>query len=145
MLGDLASIYPYNLAIFFDRAEDISVPSLNVLMRLLDQSVRPLIVIAARPGISQLLPRHQDPTFIPGDHYDIIHVGLNPYDDLWQTFVKGATRNYLAANEIIVSDDIDLRWTCRMSRDSIRQAVSFAQIAISTISSQLEDHEIANL
>lgn len=139
VLGDLANKYPHNLTIFFDRAEDVSIPSLNVLMQLLDQSVRPLVVIAARPGVAQLLPRHHDPTFIPGDHYDIIHVGLRPYEDPWQTFVEGATRNYLVANEIAAPDDVDLRWTCRMSRDSIRQAVNFAQIAISTISSVESD------
>jgi hypothetical protein len=130
-LGELAAVYPDKLTIFFDRAEDISIPSLAVLMQLLDQSVEALVVIAARPGLAQLMPRDIDPTLIPGDHYDIIHVGVNPYLDSWQRFMESATRNYLAANEIALTDDPQLRWACGMARDSVRQAVTFAQFAIS--------------
>ena len=132
LLSELANVYPHKLTIFFDRAEDVSIPSLGVLMQLLDQSVEALVVIAARPGVAQLLQRDQDPTLIPGDHYDILHVGVNPYEDSWQNFVESATRNYLAANEIAIPEGLGLRWTCHMARDSIRQAVNFAQFAIST-------------
>jgi len=131
ILGELAEVYPHNFAIFFDRAEDISIPSLAVLMQLLDQSVGALVVIAARPGLAQLISRDQDPTLIPGDHYDVVHVGANPYTASWQEFMESATRNYLAANEITIPKDLQFRWVCGMARDSIRQAVNFAQSAIS--------------
>lgn len=132
VLSDLANAYPHRLALFLDRAEDISIPSLGVLMQLLDQSVEALAVIAARPGVAQLIPRDRDPTLIPGDHYDIVHVGVSPYSESWLHFVGSATRNYLVANEIAIPDDVRLTWCCCMARDSIRQAVSFAQVAVST-------------
>lgn len=133
IMRQIADVYPYPLCLFFDRAEDIAIPSLSVLIQLLDQSVEPLAIIAARPGVAQLIRMNQDdPTLIPGDHYDIIHVGVNPYDEPWTQFVESATRNYLAANEIVIPEDLHFAWAWNMARDSIRQAVNFAQIAIST-------------
>ncbi len=140
----LAEVYPYPLCLFFDRAEDIAIPSLGVLVQLLDQSVEPLVIIAARPGVAQLIRRNQDdPTLIPGDHYDIIHVGVNPYDESWKRFVESATRNYLAANEISIPEDLQFAWAWNMARDSIRQAVSFAQMAISAATDVNDDQRLA--
>ncbi len=145
ILSDLANAYPYRMALFLDRAEDVAIPSLGVLMQLLDQSVKALTVIAARPGVAQLIPRDRDPTLIAGDHYDLVHVGVSPYSESWLRFVESATRNYLAANEIGIPDGLSLAWCSSMARDSIRQAISFAQVAISTHSSVTFDQRLLRM
>ena len=145
VLGDLAAAYPHRLALFFDRAEDISVPSIRVLMKLLDQSVEALTVIAARPGVAQLMPRERDLTLVPGDHHDLIHVGVRPYDADWEAFVRMATRNYLAANDIGGAEQPDLSWAIRLARDSVRQAVDFAQLALATRSPADLDQRLAQM
>ena len=120
------------VALFMDRAEDVPAPALQVLLPLLDQSVEFLVVIAARPGLAQLIPVEFDPTLVPGDHFDIVHLGAEPYDDEWVAFSESAVHNFLEANGLNVSGVDSLTWASRLGRDSIRAAVTFAQISLGT-------------
>lgn len=145
VLEQISERYPLPFALFLDRAEDVPLPSVEVVLKLLDQSVSVLVVVAGRPAIAQLVPTTYDPTFTPGDHYDLVHLGTQPYDPAWIEFSLQATRNYLAENDISMPDGADMMWTSRLARDSIRRAVSFAQIAIDTAGQRLLQERIDQL
>lgn len=130
VFGELSNLYPYPLTLLLDRAEDVPLPSVHLLTQMLDQSFEVLTVIAARPGVSQLLPVAHDPTLVPGDHYDILHLGLQPYQDSWSRFVDTAVRNFLESNQRRVPSDFSLAWAISLARDSLRDAASFAQAAL---------------
>lgn len=132
VLGEIGGHLQPQLCFFFDRAEDAPGPSLQILLPLLDQSMEYLTVIAARPGLAQLVPDELDPTLVPGDHFDIVHLGMNPYDPAWISFSSAATGKYLDANGVDVQDDGESPWSSRLARDSIRSAVNLAQIGLAT-------------
>jgi hypothetical protein len=138
-LAGIQDAYPLPLALFLDRAEDVPTPSVRILLQLLDQSSGVLTVMAARPGISQLLPAGHDPTLVPGDHYDLYHIGADPYEKLWQSFGVQATKNFLDAQGIACPGESDLQWAVTLARDSLRLAQEFAQIAAATPSVQQLD------
>ncbi|MGI5190439.1 hypothetical protein ACQEVI_20050 [Promicromonospora sp. CA-289599] len=115
-----------------DRGEDISAPALEVLMKLLDQSIPGITAIAARPAIQQLVPDVPNLTMQPGDHYDVVHLGTDPYGETWRSFVQDATRNYFELNDINAPGLADLTWTRNLARDSIKWAISYTHIALQT-------------
>ena len=156
ILCDIGNALEPPLALFLDRAEDAPAPALQLLLPLLDQSVEFLTVIAARPGLAQLVPDELDPTLVPGDHFDIVHLGSDPYDQSWITFSASAVRNYLDANGVNLDDDQELTWSSRMARDSVRSAVTLTQIGLATRGKQqrdrrserltaLRDHQLATI
>jgi len=114
---------------FLDRAEDISAPALEVMMMLLDQSVPALTAIAARPAIQQLIPLAENVTMQPGDHYDLVHLGLDPYGNDWQQFVLAATQKYFELTTAKMRLAGDSGWTRALARDSIKMAIAYSQIA----------------
>jgi len=132
-IRELSDASPTDLALFLDRAEDVTTPSVSMLMSLLDQSTGFLVVLAGRPAISQLIPSTHATSSVPNDHFDIKHLGLLPYSDEWLAFAQTATENYLSANDgTTVQWDDGHTWALRLARDSIRLAVSLAQISLDT-------------
>lgn len=129
-LTQINSVVDNGLTLFLDRAEDIPAPSLKAILPLLDQSIPFLTVIAARPGVAHLMADEVDPTFTPGDHFDVIHLGADPYEEDWTMFSRIAVQNHLAANSKETDDMQLLTWASRLARDSVRSAAQFAQIGL---------------
>lgn len=139
VLEEIGASYPHQFALFFDRAEDVPLPAMPLLIGLLDQSFPHLTVIAARPYISRLLSADVQPTLMAGDHYDLLHLGSSPYEDDWQEFMRAAVHTFLDANEIDRPENVSLDWVARLMRDCAREAMSIAQMALATSSpTQLE-------
>ena len=120
-----------SLALFFDRADDAPLPALSLVLGLLDQSLPCLVVVAARPSVSRVLAGGFDPTLIAGDHYDVFHLGSQPYAEAWRTFLLESLTRFLAVNEVLGVPVSELSWLPHFARDSIRDALLLAQ-AIST-------------
>ncbi len=133
-LEEICEHYGKKVPLFLDRAEDVPAPALKVIFPLLDQSVSFLVVIAARPGLAQLIPAGIDPTSVPGDHFDIVHLGSNPYDDDWIEFSRIATIRFLNENNIVVQENDSFLWAMRFGRDSVRAAIGYTQISVETSS-----------
>jgi len=121
-----------NLSLFLDRAEDAPAPSVQLLIQLLDQAFGILTVIAGRPGLAALVPDGLDPTLVPGDHFEIAHIGVHPYGNDWQGFSHAAVGNYLRANGVAIPRDCSLEWSSKLARDSIRTAITLAQYGVPT-------------
>lgn len=131
--------------LFLDGAESASWPSVRVLYLLLDQAVPLLTVVAARPGMSQLLERQPDSALIPGDHFEILHLGTDPYGERWQSFSKAVVSSALAAFEVDHPSDEDYSWACAVARDSLRQAVQLAEQGFQTIGDLKRRAELVDL
>ncbi|GAA1451994.1 hypothetical protein GCM10009641_87340 [Mycobacterium cookii] len=114
--------------IFLDRAEDAPAACVSLLVKLLDQSFELLCVVASRPGIAEQVFGIHDPTLVPGDHYNIIHLGVSPYSHEWQAFSREAVARYLTVNGSDISAEDVAPWVSMIGRDSIRQMVELAYI-----------------
>ena len=84
-----------NFYLLLDRAEEAPYPCLNLIFSLLDQSNPFFSVVSSRPGIlgpTNMLS-HDNP--IPGDHYDIRHLGSHPYCVEWKAFQEALLTSWL--------------------------------------------------
>ena len=117
------------MAIFLDRAEEVPYPSLTPILSLLDQRFGFFVVVASRLGI--LGPDHQlSPAVpIPGDHYNVKHLGYLPYSADWKEFVISVLDAWLSLCDISITRD-DLSWIINISRDSIRTALEILYSSI---------------
>jgi hypothetical protein len=117
------------LTILLDRAEEIPYPGLPPVMQLLDQRHEFLTIVATRPGI--LGPDHQmSPDLpVPGDHYNIKHLGSTPYGQEWRTFVAEVLDAWLPRNAIHVPKD-EFNWLLSIARDSLRNALELLYNAL---------------
>lgn len=125
--------YGKGFALFLDGAESASYPSVRVLYQLLDQSVPVLTVVAARPGMAQLIERLPDASLMPGDHFEILHLGTDPYGDRWQGFSRTVVQSTLDAFNVSRPQSLELAWASALARDSLRQAVQFAEHGYQTV------------
>lgn len=126
-----------NLTLFLDRADDVPAAAVAPLVALLDQSAPFVLVIAGRPAVAHAIPSMHDSGAVPTDHYDVIHLGSDPYSAVWQEFSAEAVSKYLAVNGVQLPDDSSLDWCFRLGRDSLRRSARLAQIAVGTTS----DHD----
>lgn len=117
------------MIILLDRAEEVPYPSLSPILSLLDQRFGFLVVVASRPGI--LGPYHQldSAVPVPGDHYNIKHLGYLPYSADWRKFVISVLNSWLSLSDISITDD-ELSWIVNISRDSIRTALEILYSSI---------------
>lgn len=118
-----------HLTLLLDRAEEIPYPCLSVVLNLLDQSHAFMAIVAARPGV--LGPYHSlgSDNPIPGDHYNIQHLGASPYNKKWRHFQQEVLRAWLpSAYSQIPTSDLDL--ILRLSRDSIRNLLELSYNSI---------------
>lgn len=126
----MAAASPAPFALFLDRAEAATAPSASFLVRLLDQTVPVLTVLAGRPGLSQLLPPRHDPTLVPGDHYDLVQIGVDPYTPDWSAFASSVVTRTLEVSGVADSAQPPLDWALRLSRESLRRALALAQVSL---------------
>lgn len=117
------------LIILLDRAEEVPYPGLSPVMQLLDQRHEFLAIIATRPGI--LGPNHQmSPDVpIPGDHYNLRHLGASPYCSEWRTFVSDVLGVWLPRSTTCVPDE-EFNWLLSVARDSLRNALELLYNAL---------------
>lgn len=122
IVSDHMDAAPYLL---LDRADDVPPAVLRIFLRLLDQSRGFLSVIAARPGFdagTNLLPFGS----VPGDHFNLVHLGSSPYGASWRSFLSDAVHKYLAVSGY---PPIPIPpWLPHFARDSARQAIELAQV-----------------
>jgi hypothetical protein len=111
-----------DLLILMDRADVAAPPLFGPILRLLDQSANYVVVLAVRPGQSLYVSEHTREQVIPGDHFDMIHLGLRPRSTEWTTFVENAIEAQLgeqyAGIPPIVRSHVLL-----LARDSVRNAL----------------------
>lgn len=120
-----------DFTILLDRAEEVPYPGLTPVMNLLDQSHSFKTVVATRPGI--LGPEHQltIQVPIPGDHYNVRHLGATPYSESWRDLVKCILSNWFPISEIGIPP-IEQEWVCHVARDSIRIAIEIVYNALNS-------------
>ena len=117
------------LSLFLDRADDIPEPASRHFAKLLDQSVPFKAVIATRPGALQFSPFGQGEQLIPGDHFDVVHLGADPSADGWSDFFENCIRQTMHMLERPIPEDIDISWISALSRESTRNGIEYAQEA----------------
>lgn len=112
------------LLILLDRAEEVPYPALVPVLSLLDQ--HPFItVVACRPGILGPNPDVHSTVPSPGDHYDIRHLGYNPYSTEWRAFQLNVLKAWIPET-VAAFPDSELDLLLRVCRDSIRSALDIA-------------------
>jgi hypothetical protein len=121
-----------SLTVFLDRADDVPAAAVSPLVGLLDQSAPYILVIAGRPAVAHAIPSLHDSGAVPTDHYDVIHLGVEPYSEAWQEFSSEAVTRYLAANNVQLADGPTFRWCYRLGRDSLRRSARLVQVALAT-------------
>lgn len=104
------------LLVVLDRAEDIPYPAFAAVLALLDQG--PLkAVVATRPGPMWAGAEFGEVATIPSDHYDVKHLGFDPYSVAWHDFigsvlgaatpqVHDAVRPQIQAMQLVCRDSV---------------------------------------
>ncbi len=131
-LLDIARSLDAQLTLFLDRADDVPSAAIAPLVGLLDQSAPYILVLAGRPAVAHAIPSQHDSGSVPGDHYDVIHLGVDPYSDVWQDFSSEAVRNYLAINAVDLPNARSVGWCHQLGRDSLRRSARLVQVAVAT-------------
>jgi hypothetical protein len=94
-VSQLATMAGSTLTVLFDRADMIPASAARPIVELLDQHGRFVSVVATRPAA------HSDPDWgvipgvVPGDHYDILHLGVEPRSPEWTAFVQACVKAQL--------------------------------------------------
>ena len=110
------------LLLLLDRAEEVPYPCLVPILGLLDQSLPSLAVIACRPGILGPSPDMHPSLPIPGDHYDIKHLGMSPYAEEWRSFQMAVMSSWVPKCVRAMPSGA-LHLVLNICRDSIRSAL----------------------
>lgn len=113
------------LLLLLDRAEEVPYPALVPVLSLLDQTHPFLTIVACRPGILGPSPDVHSTVPSPGDHYDIRHLGFNPYSTEWRAFQLAVLQAWIPQTvRAFPPSEIDL--LLRTCRDSVRSALEIA-------------------
>lgn len=131
-LVELARSLDIPLIVFLDRADDVPAAAVAPLVALLDQSAPFILVIAGRPAVAHAIPSLHDSGSVPTDHYDVIHLGVDPYSEAWQEFSAEAVSRYLAANDVQLPHPDEMRWCHQLGRDSLRRSARLVQLALAS-------------
>lgn len=116
------------LLVLLDRADQVNAQCLLPVFELLDQSSDYTALVAMRPGHTNHAIEDIAGHVVPGDHYDVTHLGIQPSSPTWHTFVEGSVR---AQAELLgfmdqfrgIPDDVK-RWITILSRDCVRTALA---------------------
>jgi hypothetical protein len=110
------------LLLLLDRAEEIPYPALVPVLALLDQCHPFLAMVACRPGILGPNPEVHPTLPVPGDHFDIKHIGYNPYTPDWRAFQDAVLNAWVPkALASTPSDFLDL--SLKITRDGLRSTL----------------------
>jgi len=110
------------LLLLLDRAEEVVYPALTPILQLLDQSHPFLAVVATRPGLVGPDSLAQAGAPIPGDHYDIRHLGAAPYSAEWQQFQRAVLEGWVPCS-LDKIPAAELALVQRVTRDAIRSTL----------------------
>lgn len=123
------------LLLLLDKADQVSPVSLIPVIELLDQSIQFLALVALRPGLTSRVIEDLSKVVVPGDHYEIVHLGRHPRAAEWEQFVVGAVGAQLQYHGLDKSsltslDPAIVKWIILLSRDSIRTALELFASAL---------------
>lgn len=125
--GREASFGPGPLLLLLDRADMVNAQCLLPVFELLDQASNYTALVAMRPGHTNKAIEEVARHIVPGDQYDVVHLGTQPSSQKWRAFLEETVR----AQAVIlgfqdkfsaVPDEIRT-WIAVLSRESIRTAL----------------------
>lgn len=121
-LGELAQQSGGPLLLLLDRADMVLGPALIPVFQLLDQSAQYIAVVAMRPGHASQILAKLSGSGVAGDHYALVHLGIEPRSKDWIKFLAAAIHAQFESHFEAIPDDI-LDLIVAASRDSIRVAL----------------------
>lgn len=128
--GDLCRKQYGGLLVLLDRADMIATPALVPTFDLLDQSGSFVALVATRPGHGNSAIMRLCDSAVPGDHYDVFHLGLFPRSTEWEAFVYDAVMAQLGDLKLKKIDSDIISLVLLISRDSTRTALELFARAI---------------
>jgi hypothetical protein len=143
------------LLLLLDRADMVPPPALVPVLELLDQSGGYIALVATRPGHGGMTLVRLADAAVPGDHYDIVHLGILPRSNDWLDLVRDAVAAQLGEPARSCLPEEMREGVLVLSRDSIRMALEiFARAAgassverggqaLSALDDQREKHLVA--
>lgn len=122
-LGSEAERLQGPLLLLLDRADMVPPAFLRPVIELLDQSGQYIALVAMRPGHAARVIAGSELDPVPGDHYDMVYLGVTPYCQEWVDFLLQAVAAQLG-QEVVSSAPEDVRTSIvSLSRDSVRTAL----------------------
>jgi len=137
-LGQAAQRTSGPLLLLFDRADMVPSPALLPVFELLDQSNEHVILIATRPGLVGRSVEDMAQILVPGDAYDVIHLGTAPRSQQWLNFVQAAVEAQFGSEFSRIPEEIKA-WITLLARDSVRWALEMVYGYISAPTSSEKD------
>jgi len=121
-LGESSVRHKGPLLLLLDRADMVLTPALVPVIELLDQSGSYIALVAMRPGHAGETLSKTSETVLAGDHYGIVHLGVNPRSEPWKRFMAEAIEAQLGDRYLGIAEPV--RGTVlELSRDSIKPAL----------------------
>ena len=120
--GDINRYAHGPLLLLLDRADAVPPPALLPVFELLDQAGPYTTLVATRPGIGGEPLSRIARAVIPGDSYDVIHLGLHPRSKDWINLVKEALEAQFGSQFLTLPESVR-NSIMIFSRDSIKVAV----------------------
>ncbi|GAH02337.1 unnamed protein product, partial [marine sediment metagenome] len=120
--GDINRYAHGPLLLLLDRADAVPPPALLPVFELLDQAGPYTTLVATRPGIGGEPLSRIARAVIPGDSYDVIHLGLHPRSKGWINLVKEALEAQFGSQFLTLPESVR-NSIMIFSRDSIKVAV----------------------
>lgn len=115
------------LLVLLDRADMVNAQCLLPIFELLDQSSDYTALVAMRPGHTNDAIEDIARQVVPGDHYDVVHLGHQPRSAAWHKFVEESARaqaGVLGFREQFDNVPSDVKsWITAVARDSVRTAL----------------------
>lgn len=123
-IGELCGTAGEPLLLLLDKADLAPRACMPLVLSLLDQPETYTAVVAMRPGHGSpgLYANSEVP--VPGDHYDIVHLGQRPRTPEWESVVVRAVQAQLGSLDALTSDAHALMLV--LARDSVRIALEVA-------------------
>lgn len=118
------------LLLLLDRADAVPSPALLPAFELLDQAGPYTTLLATRPGIGGEPLSRIARVVVPGDSYDVMHLGLYPRSTQWINLVKEALEAQFDSKFTTLPESIR-NSIIVFSRDSIKVAVELVAGCIS--------------
>lgn len=126
------------LLLLLDRADMVVPAALVPVAELLDQSVDYVALVAMRPGHASQIFASEELGAIPGDHYEVTHLGQSPYEPEWEQFLTEALQAQLGGLALSSVPEIPRRFILTVARDSLRTALELVLACQSAPSGRLE-------
>lgn len=117
------------LLLLFDRADVVPAPSLLPVFELLDQAGPYIALVATRPGIGGEPLASVSRQIVPGDHYDVLHLGLYPRSQDWTDFASQALEAQFGSQFSLLPEVIR-NSIAVFARDSIKVAIDLTSRCI---------------